>query len=90
MPGHPFGLGLLLGLLPCGLLYSALIGAVSRGGPAHGALALIAFGAGTAPALLGVSLADSLLARNRSLLDRLSRLFLLAMGGWFLWNGLRG
>ena len=87
---HPLGLGLLLGLLPCGLLYSALIAAVSRGGPLEGALALLVFGLGTAPALLGLSLADDLLARRRALLDRLARLFLLAMGAWFVWTGLRG
>jgi hypothetical protein len=90
VPGHPFALGLLLGLLPCGLLYSALLAAVSRGGPLEGALALVAFGLGTAPALLGVSFADELLARRRALLDLLSRLFLLAMGAWFVWTGLRG
>jgi uncharacterized protein len=90
VPGHPFGLGLLLGLLPCGLLYSALIGAVSRGGPLGGALALFVFGIGTAPALLGLSLADELLARHHALLDRLTRVFLLAMGVWFVWTGVRG
>jgi sulfite exporter TauE/SafE len=90
IPGHPFGLGLLLGLLPCGLLYSALIAAVARGGPLEGALALLVFGLGTVPALLGVSLADDLLARRRALLDRLARLFLLAMGAWFVGAGLRG
>lgn len=90
MPGHPFGLGLLLGLLPCGLLYSALVAAVSRGGPVGGALALLLFGVGTAPALLGLSLADDLLARRRALLDRLARVFLLAMGAWFVWTGIRG
>ena len=88
VPGHPFRLGLLLGLLPCGLLYSALIAAVSRGGPLEGALALLLFGLGTAPSLLGLSLADDLLARRRALVDRLARLFLLAMGTWFLWTGL--
>jgi sulfite exporter TauE/SafE len=90
VPRHPFGLGLLLGLLPCGLLYSALIAAVARGGPLEGAAALLAFGVGTAPALLGLSLADELLARHRALLDRLARVFLLAMGAWFVWTGLRG
>jgi hypothetical protein len=90
VPGHPFGLGLLLGLLPCGLLYSALIAAVARGGPVEGAVGLLAFGVGTAPALLGLSLADELLAKHRALLDRLARLFLLAMGAWFIWTGLRG
>lgn len=90
VPGHPFAVGLFLGLLPCGLLYSAVIAAVARGGPLEGALALALFGLGTAPALLGVSLADELLARHRAFVNRLSQVFLLAMGAWFLWTGLRG
>ena len=90
VPGHPFAIGLVLGLLPCGLLYSAVIAAVARGGPLEGALALLLFGLGTAPALLGVSLADELLARHRAFVNRLSQVFLLAMGAWFLWTGLRG
>lgn len=90
VPGHPFLLGLLLGLLPCGLLYSAVIAAVARGGALQGAVALALFGAGTLPALLGLSLADELLARRRAALNRLSQLFLLAMGLWFLWTGLAG
>ncbi len=87
VPGHPFAMGLFLGLLPCGLLYSALIAAVARGGTLEGAAALAVFGAGTAPALLGVSLADELLARNRVVVNRLSQVFLLLMGAWFLWTG---
>ena len=90
VPGHPFATGLFLGLLPCGLLYSAVLAAVARGGPAQGALSLLLFGLGTAPALLGLSLADELLARRRALLNRLSQAFVLAMGAWFLWTGLRG
>jgi hypothetical protein len=88
-PGHPFALGLLLGLLPCGLLYSAVIAAVSRGGALSGATALLLFGLGTVPALLGVAVADRLLTRHRAALDRIVRVFLLAMGAWFVWNGLR-
>lgn len=88
VPGHPFATGLFLGLLPCGLLYSALIAAVARGGALEGAAALALFGIGTAPALLGVSVADELLARHRSFVNRLSQVFLLAMGIWFLWTGL--
>jgi len=90
VPGHPFATGLFLGLLPCGLLYSALIAAAARGGPTEGAAALALFGLGTAPALLGVSVADELLARNRALVNRLSQAFLLAMGIWFLSNGFVG
>jgi len=90
VPGHPFATGLVLGLLPCGLLYSALIASTARGGALDGAAALAVFGLGTAPALLGVSVADELLARNRAFLNRLSQVFLLVMGLWFLWTGLRG
>ncbi|MEI6667110.1 MAG: sulfite exporter TauE/SafE family protein [Acidobacteriota bacterium] len=88
VPGHPFLTGLVLGLLPCGLLYSALIAAVARGGVWQGAAGLALFGVGTAPALLGVSLADELLARNRAVLNRLVHVFVLAMGIWFLWSAL--
>jgi sulfite exporter TauE/SafE len=76
--------------LPCGLLYSALIAAAARGGAIEGAAALALFGIGTAPALLGVSVADELLARNRAVINRLSQVFLLAMGTWFLWTGFAG
>ena len=90
VPGHPFATGLFLGLLPCGLLYSALIAAAARGGALEGAAALALFGLGTAPALLGVSVADELLARNRAVINRLSQVFLLVMGIWFLWTGFAG
>jgi hypothetical protein len=90
VPGHPFATGLFLGLLPCGLLYSALIAAAARGGAREGAAALAVFGLGTAPALLGLSVADDLLARNRAVINRVSQVFLLAMGIWFLWTGLAG
>jgi uncharacterized protein len=86
VPGHPLAIGLFLGLLPCGFLYSAVVAAVGRGGALEGAAALALFGIGTAPALLGVSVADELLARHRALLNRLSQVFLLLMGAWFLWK----
>ena len=39
---------------------------------------------GKAPALLGVSVADELLARNRAFVNRFSQVFLIVMGAWFL------
>ncbi len=87
MPGHPVVVGLFLGLLPCGLLYTAVAGAVARGGAVEGALALAAFGLGTAPALLGISLADAVLVRHRVTLNRASQVFVLVMGVWYLWRG---
>ncbi len=54
--------GMLWGLLPCALVYAALATATLAGGAAQGALAMLAFGAGTLPWLLG---AGALLARLR-------------------------
>jgi len=47
-----FGLGLVWGWLPCGLVYSALIWALSAGGAVQGGLLMLAFGLGTLPNLL--------------------------------------
>jgi hypothetical protein len=55
--------GMLWGLLPCALVYAALATATLAGGPVQGALAMLAFGAGTLPWLLG---AGSALARLRA------------------------
>lgn len=88
VPGHPVLLGALLGLLPCGLLYSAVMAAMTRGSAAAGAVALAAFALGTVPALAGVSLADAVLLQRRALTARLSQAFVLAMGVWYLWRGL--
>jgi len=57
-------LGLLLGLLPCGLLYAALTAAAAGGDAAHGALAMAAFGLGTLPSLFAVGVAGHLAGRR--------------------------
>jgi hypothetical protein len=66
---------------------TALIAASARGGALEGAAVLVLFGLGTTPALLGVSVADELLARNRAVINRLSQVFLLAMGSGFCGRG---
>lgn len=86
VPGHPFATGLFLGLLPCGMVYSAVVASVALGSAVQGAAALALFGLGTAPALLGLSLADEFLARHRPLINRLSQVFILAMGLRILWR----
>lgn len=53
--GRAFGLGLLWGWLPCGMVYAALIAALATADPLYGGLVMAAFGAGTAPNLLAIS-----------------------------------
>ena len=49
-------LGMLNGLLPCGLVYVALAGAVSQGALLRGIAYMACFGLGTAPTMLGIGL----------------------------------
>ena len=51
-----FGFGMANGLLPCGLVYAALGIPVAASDPLIGALAMTAFGVGTAPALTAVAM----------------------------------
>jgi uncharacterized protein len=53
-------LGLLNGLLPCGLVYAACAGATATGGVLAGAQYMAAFGAGTVPMMLALSLSGKL------------------------------
>lgn len=57
-----FGVGLVWGWLPCGLVYSVLVWAISSGGSVQGGLLLLSFGLGTLPALLAMGTAASALA----------------------------
>jgi uncharacterized protein len=52
-----YGLGLALGLIPCGLLYGALAAAAATGSPLLGGAAMAAFAVGTAPGLVLVGIA---------------------------------
>jgi hypothetical protein len=53
-------LGLLNGLLPCGLVYVACAGAAATGGVLAGASYMAAFGVGTVPMMLAISLSGNL------------------------------
>jgi len=53
-------LGLLLGFIPCGLLYGALAAASATGSVVAGVFGMLAFAAGTIPALLAVGLVGHL------------------------------
>ncbi len=53
------GIGMLNGLLPCGLVYMAVVGAVSTGSVWKGAAYMGLFGLGTIPLMLFTSLAGN-------------------------------
>lgn len=57
-PSYPARLiiGMINGLLPCGLVYMGIAGAVATGSVIKGSLFMVFFGLGTFPAMLGVSL----------------------------------
>jgi len=57
------GLGLLWGLLPCGLVYSVLLIAATSADPISGALTMTAFGVGTMPAMVATGLGALQLTR---------------------------
>lgn len=92
-PGGVLATGLLWALMPCGLLYSALLVAALSGGPLQGAFTMALFGLGSGLWLVGGPWAWSRLRRR---LDgfraewgtRLAGGLLCAVAGWALWMDL--
>jgi sulfite exporter TauE/SafE len=84
-------LGALNGLLPCGLVYTALLLAATAGGPVPGAIGMAVFGLATVPALLVIGLgAGALSARWRQRLLRIAGAFIVLVGIQLALRGLAG
>jgi sulfite exporter TauE/SafE len=84
-----FALGLLLGFLPCGLIYAALLKALESGGAIVGALTMLAFGLGTAVALFAAGLVSSFASpRLGAWSTRLSAVSVMLFGAILLWRGI--
>lgn len=60
----PITFGLLTGLMPCAPLMAAQLNAAASGSAINGAIAMFAFGLGTAPLMLGFGTASSLIPRK--------------------------
>lgn len=58
-----FLFGLIWGWLPCGLIYTALALAATAGDVVHSAMTMLSFGLGTLPAVVGVGIMTTMLAR---------------------------
>lgn len=88
-PGQPVTTGLLFGLLPCGLLYSALIASASSARAAKGALSMAIFGLGTVPAIMITAVFGNILMRRRGIFNILGSILLLGMGIYFILSGIQ-
>ncbi len=96
--GSYLPLGLLLGFLPCGLLYTALLGAARAGAEAGSSMSgfllgsslLFFFGLGTIPALFAIALAgQSKFLKNRRMFHTAASILLLITGVLFVIRGIR-
>lgn len=81
-PAARFAFGVVNGFIPCGLVYSALSIPVALARPVPGALAMLAFGAGTLPVLSVAALGLRRLTPASLTARRLLALFVLAAGLW--------
>ncbi len=97
-PAAYFPIGLLLGLLPCGPVYTALLAAAGAGMEAAGTLdgiikgmgVMICFGLGTVPALFLVAkLADMGWLKKREIIYRIGAVLMVAVGIYFIIKGIR-
>lgn len=93
-----YPLGLLLGLLPCGPVYTALIAAAAAGteskhalqGALHGAGLMLLFGFGTVPALLIVgNLAGLGWLKSRRIIYQIGAVLMIVVGIYFVIKGIR-
>jgi sulfite exporter TauE/SafE len=89
-PSRYYPLGLILGLLPCGLSYTVFIAAAGTGGPFPGMLTGFLFGLGTLPALLLFgAVMSSLGATLRKRIYRAGGVLVIVMGIYFLYRGVK-
>ncbi len=86
---HKLALGLVMGFLPCGLLYAALLKAASTGSTLTGAVSMIAFGTGTAGTLLAIGMFSSAAgARLGRWSSPLASASVVLMGAVLVWRGI--
>ncbi len=84
-----FFIGLLNGLLPCGLVYIAIAGAIATGSVTMGAGYMVVFGIGTLPLLLLLGVAGNVLSHNiRRRINSLIPILVVVVGIFFVLRGL--
>jgi uncharacterized protein len=84
-----FTIGLLNGLLPCGLVYIALTGAIATGDAWMGAIFMALFGLGTSFLLSGVIFAGNFLSlKIRNKINKIIPYFVVLVGLVFILRGM--
>jgi len=84
-----FFIGMLNGLLPCGLVYMAIAGAIGTGNAVEGTLYMMLFGLGTIPMLLTISLAGNIMSQAiRRKINKLIPVMVVVVGLLFILRGL--
>ena len=84
-----FFIGMLNGLLPCGLVYMAIAGAIGTGEVVLGSLYMILFGLGTIPMLLAISIAGNIMSiAVRKRINKLIPVLVVVVGIFFILRGL--
>ncbi len=82
-------LGLLMGFLPCGMVYAALLKAVETGSAVDGALSMLAFGVGTSGALLAIGFFSSAItSRFGRYANALASASMILLGGYLVYRGM--
>ncbi len=78
-------LGVVMGLLPCGMVYAVLLVVVAMPTPLHSAVGMVMFGFGTLPSLTGVLLAHRVVPRRfRAQGSRWVAVVIIAAGSWMM------
>ncbi len=84
-----FLIGLLNGLLPCGLVYVAVAGALNTHDVVNGILFMLVFGLGTIPVMMGITLAGHAIGgRLRARLSAIVKPMVIVLGILFILRGL--
>ncbi|MBL4592400.1 MAG: sulfite exporter TauE/SafE family protein [Flavobacteriales bacterium] len=82
-------IGLLNGLLPCGLVYAAIGGSIATGNTTDGALFMLAFGLGTLPMMFSAVLLSNFISlKFRNRIRKVIPVFIVLLGCLFIVRGL--
>ncbi|TLX77573.1 sulfite exporter TauE/SafE family protein [Labilibacter sediminis] len=87
--GGLFFIGLLNGLLPCGLVYMAIAGAIGTGDATTGTIFMVLFGLGTLPLMLAISMLGNMVSLSiRNKINKLIPVLVVFIGLIFILRGL--